>query len=94
MDIIKTVDAMSVDMYQRLKTAAETGKWPEGTPVGEQQRESALQLSMAYQSRHLNSNDILTIGSDGQIVSKSKMQLRKEFKQDNNDTDIVRFKNL
>ena len=97
MDLLTVVDGMSEDMYQRLKTAAETGKWPEGTPVDQAQRDSALQITMAYQARHLNSDEILTVGSDGNIVNKSKAELRNQFKdnslsQDTND--IARFSDL
>lgn len=103
MNLSDVVENMSLEMYERLKHAAETGKWPEGTPVEQAQRESAMQLSMAYQSRHLNSDDMLTIGSDGHIVQKSKSELKKQFKQashqdknnDKNDSDnIARFTNL
>ncbi|TYK66887.1 YeaC family protein [Colwellia echini] len=79
MDLIKTIDAMSHDMYLRLLCAAETGKWPEGTVVDQEQRATALQLSMAYQARHLDNDQMLTIGSDGQIVEKNKRQLKAEF---------------
>lgn len=99
MDIISLVDNMSHDMYTRLKHAAETGKWPEGTVVDKAQRDSALQISMAYQSRHLNSDEMLTIGSNGEIVNKNKQQLKAEFPipQDSNSTnnnDIARFSKL
>ena len=97
MDLFEVVDTMSIEMYERLKHAAETGKWPEGTPVEKAQRDSAMQLSMAYQARHLNNDDMLTISSNGEIIHKSKAELRKQFKQtpeaDNND-DIARFTNL
>lgn len=79
MDLIKTIDAMSNDMYLRLKCAAETGKWPEGTVVDKAQRATALQLSMAYQARHLDNDEMLTIGPDGHIVEKNKRQLKAEF---------------
>ncbi|PKI15969.1 YeaC family protein [Colwellia sp. 12G3] len=79
MDVIKTIDAMSNDMYLRLKCAAETGKWPEGTVVDKPQRATALQLSMAYQARHLDHDEMLTIGPDGHIVEKNKRQLKAEF---------------
>lgn len=82
MDLLAVVDSMSMEMYLRLKTAAETGKWPEGTPVEQAQRDSALQLSMAYQARHLDSQDILTVGSNGEIVNKTKAELRRQFKDD------------
>lgn len=79
MDVIKTIDAMSNDMYLRLKCAAETGKWPEGTVVDKSQRATALQLSMAYQARHLDNDEMLTIGPDGHVVEKNKRQLKAEF---------------
>jgi len=102
MDLLNLVDNMSDDMYQRLKCAAETGKWPEGTVVDKEQRESALQISMAYQSRHLNSDEILTVGSDGHMVTKTKRELKTQFSQSksadiniNDDTNnIARFSNL
>lgn len=91
MDLLTVVDSMSMEMYLRLKTAAETGKWPEGTPVDQAQCDSALQLSMAYQARHLNSQDILTIGSNGHIVNKTKAELRRQLKNDvvNNSIDAT-----
>jgi hypothetical protein len=108
MDIIKLVDDMSHEMYLRLKYAAEVGKWPDGGLVDKAQREHALQLSMAYQARHLNSDEMLTIGADGELVTKTKRQLKEEFADnhsdnhsDNNKSDseqspnsIARFTNL
>ncbi|MEW6993803.1 YeaC family protein [Colwelliaceae bacterium MEBiC 14330] len=79
MDLLNTIDTMSEEMYLRLKCAAETGKWPEGTVVDEAQRATALQLSMAYQARHFDNDELLTIGADGQIVEKNKRQLKSEF---------------
>ncbi|TRX56849.1 YeaC family protein [Thalassomonas sp. M1454] len=104
MNLLAAVENMTFEMYERLKFAAETGKWPEGVEVEQAQRESALQLSMAYQARHLNSDDNMTIGPDGEIVHKSKSELKKQFKQasvdslndntNNNAEDIARFTNL
>jgi|TARA_B100000767_G_C19760879_1_gene535105 hypothetical protein len=88
MDLLNTIDAMSNDMYLRLKCAAETGKWPEGTVVDEAQRATALQLSMAYQARHLDNDQMLTIGSDGKLVEKNKRQLKAEFSNTNKDEAI------
>jgi len=104
MDIIKLVDQMSHDLYLRLKHAAETGKWPEGVVVDNAQREHALQLSMAFQARHLNSDQMLSIGADGEIVTQTKRELRSQFKSaqktEQNSTEaqspnnIARFTNL
>lgn len=89
MNIIEAVDNMSEEMYLRLKHAAETGKWPEGVSVDKTQRDTALQLSMAYQARHLNADQMLTIGSNGEIVSKTKRELKQDFSQQNNTGDIT-----
>ena len=89
MDLINTVDNMSEDMYNRLKCAAETGKWPEGTVVEESQRAMALQLTMAYQARHLDNDQMLTIGADGKIVEKNKRELKAEFSSAKSDEEIV-----
>lgn len=94
MDLLSIVDNMSIEMYERLKHAAETGKWPEGTPVDQAQRDSALQLSMAYQSKKLNSDEMLTVGSDGEMINKSKRELKEQFKAPENANDIARFSDL
>lgn len=101
MDILQLVENMSYEMYERLKYAAETGKWPEGSTVDRAQRESALQLSMAYQAKHLNSREMLSVGADGEIINKTKRQLKEEFTGsspqeiqacDKSDLEIARFK--
>jgi uncharacterized protein YeaC (DUF1315 family) len=79
MNLQDTIEHMPEAMYLRLKCAAETGKWPEGTVVDKAQRDTALQLIMAYQARHLNSDEMLTIGSDGQMVHKNKRELKAQF---------------
>jgi len=102
MELLSLVDTMTEEMYLRLKCAAETGKWPEGTAVAKEQKESALQITMAYQARHLNSDEILSIGPDGEIVSKTKNVLRRQFKQaaqqstdpESDPNTIARFPNL
>ena len=99
MELIQLVDSLSHEMYLRLKCAAETGKWPEGTPVDSAQQTSALQISMAYQSRHLNATEFMSVGADGEIVTKTKRELKKEFSQSESETSsddntIARFSDL
>ncbi|NQZ83894.1 MAG: DUF1315 family protein [Colwellia sp.] len=91
MDIIQLVENMSQDMYLRLKHAAETGKWPEGNVVEQAQQDSALQIVMAYQAKRLDSDEMLSIGADGEIVTKTKRELKKTFSELN---DIARFSDL
>lgn len=109
MDLLHLVDNMSDEMYQRLKSAAETGKWPEGTVVDKEQQASALQIIMAYQSRNLNADEMMTIGTDGYLVNKTKRELKQQFSSSvsalpetkvlsdtsfNNKNNIARFSDL
>ena len=105
MDLIQVVENLSPEMYERLKHAAETGRWPEGTRVDEAQVASALQIVMAYQSKILKSDENMSIGPDGNIVSKTKRELKAQFtsataadKPKNDEqqstTDIARFTNI
>ena len=94
MDIIELVDTMSEEMYQRLKCAAETGKWPEGSSVAKEQQLSALQITMAYQAKHLNSDQTLSINSEGEMIIKTKSQLRSDFPTAKDSNDIARFSDL
>jgi uncharacterized protein YeaC (DUF1315 family) len=89
MNLQSTIENMPEAMYLRLKCAAETGKWPEGTKVDTAQRDTALQLIMAYQAKHLDSDEMLTIGSDGQMVHKNKRQLKEQFTSSAKDKEIT-----
>ncbi|WP_076418758.1 MULTISPECIES: DUF1315 family protein [Colwelliaceae] len=91
MNIVQLVENMDESMYLRLKHAAETGKWPEGTKVDQAQRDSSLQIVMAYQAKHLNSDEMLTIGANGEIVTKTKRELKEAFSDQNN---IARFSDI
>lgn len=79
MNIIELVENMSEDMYLKLKCAAETGKWPDGNEVDEATRNSSLQITMAYQAKRQSNDEIMTVGQDGEIVNKSKSELRNQF---------------
>ncbi len=91
MNLDSTIENMPEVMYLRLKCAAETGKWPEGVVVDKAQRDTALQLIMAYQARHLNSDEMLTIGSDGQMVHKNKRQLKEQFSRSTKDKPMIPY---
>jgi len=73
------VDAMTPEVYERLATAVETGKWPDGVALSQEQRDNCLQLVMLYQARHNESPQHMTIGKGGEMVTKSKRELKKEF---------------
>lgn len=95
MNLIQVVENLSPELYQRLKHAVETGKWPEGTAVDDEQLQSAMQIVMAYQAKVLQSEEIMTVGKDGQIVEKSKQDLKKQFStSSHSNNNIARFSDL
>lgn len=71
--------AMTPEIYQRLVTAVELGKWPDGVALTADQKENSLQLVMLWQSRHNTEAQHMTIDTEGQMVMKSKQQLKAEW---------------
>ena len=88
MNLDKMLESVTPEVYENLKYAVETGKWQNGQKVSQEQRDNALQLVMAYQAKIEQSNQQFTIGADGEMVMKSKRELKREFLPDN---EIARF---
>lgn len=82
MDFKALVGAMSPDTYQKLADAVATGRWADGNVLSEQQKAQTLQLVLAYQSTVLKSDELFTVGADGQLIQKTKAELKKQFNSD------------
>ncbi len=63
MNLDDIINSMTPEVYQRLSTAVELGKWPDGVALTEEQNEA----------QHM------TIDTNGQMVMKSKQQLKEDF---------------
>ena len=83
------VQNMTLEVYQKLKTSVETGRWLDGNPLTEEQKETCLQAIILYQSTHLDNKEHMTVDANGEIVHLSKHQLKQQFSQ---QSDIARFK--
>ncbi len=46
-------DALTPDIYARLKTAVEIRKWPNGLELSQEQIETCMQAIIAYEAKHL-----------------------------------------
>ncbi|MCE6964268.1 YeaC family protein [Enterobacter sp. MW07] len=79
MNIDEMISGMTEDVYQRLVTAVELGKWPDGVALTPAQKENSLQLVMLWQARHNTDAQHMTIDTQGQVVMKSKQQLKEDF---------------
>lgn len=89
MNVDALLSSMSPQVYEKLLGAVETGKWLDGKPLSESQRETCLQAIMIYQSKVLKNNQHMTVGANGEIIHKSRQQLKNELAQ---DSSIARFK--
>ncbi|EGU38112.1 hypothetical protein VII00023_19289 [Vibrio ichthyoenteri ATCC 700023] len=88
MDAEQLVNAITPEAYQRLLFAVETGKWPEGTTLTQQQRDSCMQAVMLYQAKYNQEAQHMTVAQGGEISFKSKAELKKQFHKQ--QADIVR----
>ncbi|GAA0857533.1 YeaC family protein [Aliiglaciecola litoralis] len=89
MNIDALVSSMSQQTYERLLQAVETGKWLDGSPLTENQRESSMQAVMMYQAKVLKLDEHMMLNADGEINHKSRQQFKNEFAQQGS---IARFK--
>lgn len=88
MDAEQLINAITPEAYERLLFAVETGKWPEGNALSQQQRDSCMQAVMLYQSKHNSEAQHMTVAQGGEISFKSKAELKKQFQP--GQEDIVR----
>jgi len=78
-DLQRVLAEMTPEVYQRLVTATETGKWPDGVALTSQQKEHTLQLVLLWQARHNDNPQHMSVAKGGEMVMKSKRQLKEEF---------------
>ncbi|MCL9783077.1 DUF1315 family protein [Vibrio sp. S4M6] len=90
MDTERLVDAITPEAYENLTYAVETGRWPDGTQLSQEQRDSCMQALMLYQSKHNVEAQHMTVAAGGEISFKSKTELKKQFQSP--DSDIFKVK--
>lgn len=50
---IDMIENITADIYQNLKLAVETGKWPDGRKLSQEQKELCLQAMIAWEMQNL-----------------------------------------
>ena len=79
-DNIKSyANKLSPEMYQRIKTSVETGRWLDGKKLTDRQKQESLQLLLAYQSIHNCDPEHFTIDQTGEIFMQKKSILKAQF---------------
>lgn len=79
MELDEMIASMTPEVYQRLVTAVETGKWADGVALTPEQKENSLQLVLLWQASHNENPQHMSVAKGGEIVMKSKKQLKEEF---------------
>lgn len=89
MNVEQLVAGMTPEIFINLQTAVETGKWANGQCLTDEQKDNALQAVMLYQAKIAKTNEHMTIGENGEMVHKSKSELRRELSE---ESEIFRTK--
>jgi len=89
MSVENLLASMTPEIYEKLKTAVELGKWEDGVALTQAQKDSSLQAVMLYQSRHNKNPEHFTVGTDGEITMIKKSVLKRQFReQEQIDIDV------
>ncbi|CAM3533996.1 hypothetical protein VA7868_03857 [Vibrio aerogenes CECT 7868] len=91
MNAQQLTEIITPEAYQRLLYAVETGKWPEGTTLSQEQRDACIQAVMLFQSKHNTEPEHMTIAAGGEVCLKPKSELRQQFKL-KDEHEILRVK--
>lgn len=91
MELDEIIAGMTPEIYQRLVTAVETGKWADGVALTPEQKENSLQLVLLWQAKHNDDPQHMSVARGGEIVMKSKKQLKEEFGI-RDDEDVTRIR--
>lgn len=57
MEVNELISMVTPEIYQRISTAVELGKWPDGVALTDEQKEHCMQIVLLWQAKittHLN----------------------------------------
>ena len=66
------IDAMTLEVWHNMRTAVETGRWPDGRQVSDEQRQLCLQAVIAWEARNLPEEERTGYMGGQECGSKSK----------------------
>lgn len=76
MDFSRLIDTLTPDMIERFTAAVETGKWPDGSKLTDQQKETCMQAIMLYKAKNSGNDEEepFTVTREGNMVTGKKMR--------------------
>jgi uncharacterized protein len=57
LSIENLIEKVTPEIYQSMQSAIETGKWANGVPLTEEQKENCLQIIIAYDAANKNEEE-------------------------------------
>lgn len=85
MNIEQMLAVLNPEIVERLKTAVEIGKWPNGIALSQEQRQICMQAVYAWEIKHLPENErsgYIDRGSkeEGEVCEDDHHKTEPEFK--------------
>lgn len=85
MAIDQLLSSITPEAYENLKYAAETGRWPNGEKLSQEQRDYCLQAIIAYDLKHNREED--RVG----FIDRSKKEKRSSTTDTSNEWQTLRI---
>lgn len=82
MEVNELISMVTPEIYQRISTAVELGKWPDGVTLTDEQKEHCMQIVLLWQVKNNHTPEHMTVGTNGQITMKSKQELKAQFQSE------------
>lgn len=82
MEVNELISMVTPEIYQRISTAVELGKWPDGVALTDEQKEHCMQIVLLWQAKNNHAPEHMTVGTNGQITMKSKQELKAQFQSE------------
>lgn len=82
MEVNELISMVTPEIYQRISTAVELGKWPDGVALTDEQKEHCMQIVLLWQAKNNHKPEHMTVGTNGQITMKSKQELKAQFQSE------------
>ncbi|EST58602.1 hypothetical protein K151_1363 [Proteus hauseri ZMd44] len=82
MEVNELISMVTPEIYQRISTAVELGKWPDGVALTDEQKEHCMQIVLLWQAKNNHTPEHMTVGTNGQITMKSKQELKAQFQSE------------
>jgi hypothetical protein len=57
MELDELISQMTPEVHENLRRAVELGKWSNGTPLTQQQKEHSLEAVIAYEEKYMPEQD-------------------------------------